>query len=89
MSKKFSAKSGKSFNSFGLGSSMTSFIGFKSNTQSKLAQSKLMSYAASKGNKSKGGMQSTMLNTGRPENVSSPMDNNLSVTQSIVFNNIP
>jgi hypothetical protein len=75
LQKKYSTKSGKSFNSFGLGSSMTSFMGFKSNAQSKLAQSKLISWAASK-IKNKQEMQSTMIYTHAPQNPSNPIDNN-------------
>lgn len=91
MQKKFSTKSGKSFNSAGLGSSINSFIGFKSNTQSKLVQSKLIEWNASK-LKNKTNIQSTMLQTGQPSksnpsNKYRPMEESLFMAESIVIPN--
>ena len=69
LEKKFSTKSGKSFGNYGLGSSLTSFVGFKSNLQSKVAQSKIISWAAaSKATKKRDNVESTMMNTAGVQN---------------------
>lgn len=69
---------------------MTSFIGYKSNVQSKYLQSKITTDSASK-IKSKTDLKSTFINTGaHPQSFvtksnPSKVDMNLEITQSIVF----
>jgi hypothetical protein len=62
MNRKFSNKSGKDFKSFAMGSSVTSFIGFKSGTQSKILQWRGASGLGSRV-KNKTELKSTLIHT--------------------------